>query len=411
MIQLVLAVLMLLLLPHVSAAADCAFEDLNDNQVFDGGDILTPDAAWLGGAAFTTLNPWVVPVGCEKTLIGAPPAVVNGVRVTAAKISFFGKLDYFPNGGRGVVFLATGDFTMGDGINPAHIRAGGINALPANTIALAHRSIALGGGGDCLFRFADLITSAPAANTQVGIRCDGDLTFRNSSVIGSRVNIQSLFGKIDASNGAGPPGGLLQLGALCDDPVTNLTANGNGNGLIDAGDFPCQLNLGGVVNFADLPALQAACSPFAFTPGNVFRAFNDPLIFIAGAGGPENTLDLRFASLVGLYRVTLAAEDGAILTQNAAIDNGQQLGISPPGGARVWVFADPTTVIRLPVDLEDFLGPSAAQTFIQDACYRSKNPINVGRDAANALNLVGTPAPAPCAQNPPDFVKVLNGIF
>ena len=64
------------------------------------------------------------------------------------------------------------------------------------------------------------------------------------------------------------------------------------------------------------------------------------------------------------------------------------------------------------MDREDFFGPSSASTIIQDACYRSPNPVNVGRDAALAINLVGTPLGPPCKQNNGvDFVGVLNGNF
>ena len=78
--------------------------------------------------------------------------------------------------------------------------------------------------------------------------------------MGSRINIQSLTGKID---GATIRRGrrLLSLAQLCDDPATNLTGNGNNNGITDAADFPCDLNLGGVVSFPDAAGLQAACTP------------------------------------------------------------------------------------------------------------------------------------------------------
>jgi hypothetical protein len=403
--------LLLFLTPVVAHAVDpCAFEDLNDNGVLDGGDVLVPDALWIGGAAFVTVNPFVVPVGCDKTLIGGVPAVTQGVRVTAAKITFNGTLDYLAPGGRGVVLTSLGDFTMGDGLAPARIVAGGFNALPNTEIAVARKSIALIGGGVCRFNVAELRGTVPLGNTGVGIRCTGDLIFRSSQVIGSRVNIQSILGLIDASNGAASAGALVSLAALCDSPATNLTGNGDGSGTISPGDFPCSLNLGGVVQFPDAEALAQACTPFSLSPGNRIVSLNDPTVIIAGAGAALNVLDVRGASIVGRYRVTLAAEDGAILTQGATIDNGEQLGINPPGGSRVWLFADPTTVVRLPVDREDFLGPSAGQTFVQDACYRSPNPINVGRDAALAINLVGTPAPPPCAQLA-DFVGVQNGNF
>ena len=141
----------------------------------------------------------------------------------------------------------------------------------------------------------------------------------------------------------------------------------------------------------------------------MFHAFNDPLIMIAGAGAGNN-LDVQGASIVGRYRVALAAEDGNLNTQNAIIDHGEQLGLTPPGGAKIFLFANPTTVVRLPVDREDFFGPSAGSTNILGACYRSPNPVQVGRDGGGAINLLGAPAPPPCLQLV-DFVPVLNGIF
>jgi hypothetical protein len=123
-------------------------------------------------------------------------------------------------------------------------------------------------------------------------------------------------------------------------------------------------------------------------------------------------LDVRGASLVGRYRVTLAAEDGNLLTQGAVIDHGQQVNLSVPGGARIWLFADPTAVVRLPVDREDFLGPSAGSTNITGACYKSPNPVRVGQNGVGAINLIGAPAAPPCKQNNGvDFLPVLNAIF
>jgi hypothetical protein len=403
-------------LPPVALAADCAFEDVNDNGIFDVGDTLVTDAQWIGGAAFVSNHPFVVPVGCDKTLVGGLP-VTQGVRVTATKITFLGRLDYVPPGGRGVVFIAdplavpqpgtgNGDLIVGNGVNLAVMRAGGVNTLPASTVAVAQKSVALVGTGACRFNAAEIEGVAPIQNTKVGILCNGGIVFRGTTVVGSKVNIQSRSGPIDAGGGGG---GAFSLAALCDSSATNLTGNGNNNGVVDGPDFPCQLNLGGVVNFADATELVAACQ---ITPvgNNKFRAFNDPLIMIAGTGAGNN-LDVQGASIVGRYRVTLAAEDGNLFTQNAIIDNGEQLGLTPPGGARIWLFADPTSVVRLPVDREDFLGPSAGSANITGACYQSPNPVQVGQDGGGLVNLIGAPAPAPCLQNPPDFVPVLNGIF
>jgi hypothetical protein len=411
------AVFALLQMPSMAMAVDCAFEDVNDNGSFDlGTDSIVPDADWIGGVAFVSNHPFVVPVGCDKTLV-AGLAVTQGVSVTATKITFLGRLDYLPPGGRGVVFIAdpgavpaaglgNGNLTVGNGIDPALIRAGGVNVLPANTIAVAQKSVALVGTGECTIRNAEIRGTSPAQNTKVGILCTGDMTFRDSFVIGSKVNIQSLAGQIDA----GPSGGggaQFSLAALCDDPATN--PNGNGNGLID--DFPCTLNLPAMMlQFPDADALAQACEMPGVQRFNRFQAFNDPLIIIAGAGAGNN-LDVRGASIIGNYRVTLAAEDGNLLTQDANIDHGEQVGINPPGGAFIFLFADPATVVRLPVDREDFLGPSAGSTDVTDACYRSKNPVQVGQDAGGLIHVNGVTDPPPCKQNPADFVPRLNGIF
>lgn len=403
----------------------CLFEDVNDNGVFDlGTDIPVPDTLWLGGAPLVSNHPVVVPAGCDHVL-AVLPSTTFSVRVTATKITFLGKLDYKPTGGRGVVFIADpsqvpapvlgdGSLTVGDGSTPGvKISAGGFNALPATIPAIPQKSVALWAAGICTFNNAEILTSAPLQNTRVGVLCGGDATFRQVTVEGSKVNIQSLTGKIDARSFAPPPG--LTLADLCDDPALNLVGGGgppgNGNGVLDPGDFPCQLNLAGLGAspiFADSTALASFCLPSVLGGLNRFLAFNDPLIMIAGAGA-GNDVDLRGlpgseTSLVGRYRVTLVAEDGDLLTQNTKIDHGEQLGITPPGGAAIWLFADPASVVRFPVDREDILGPSTGSINVTNACYRSPNPVRFGG------TLVGTPAPAPCAQLS-DFVAVLNGIF
>jgi hypothetical protein len=404
----------------VAAAADCAFEDVNDNGIFDAGDVVVPDASWLGGSPFVTNHPFVVPVGCDKTLVTVP-LPLQGVRVTATKITYLGRFQSFPPGGRGIVLIAdpsavpapgagNGDVIVGNGVDPVLIQAGGFNNLPTTTIAVAQKSVAVVGTGACTFRRAELRGNSPIQNTRVGVLCTGELTFESSSVIGARINIQSLQGSINA--GGSGSGGGFSIADLCDNAATNLAGNGNDNDLIDAGDYPCTLNLSGfaTVNFPSALAMAAACQIDPIVGFNTFQAFNDPLIMIAGAGAGK-TLDVRGASIVGRYRVTLAAEDGNVLTQSAIIDHGEQLGLISPGGARIWLFADPASVTRLPVDREDFFGPSAGTTDITNACYRSPNPVNVGQDAGGVINLLGAPAPPPCKQNPPDFVPVLNGNF
>jgi hypothetical protein len=434
-----LASVALLQLPGVAAAhvnflgpglSGCAFEDVNDNGIFDNGtDVPVADAQWLGGTAFVSNNPFVVPVGCEHTL-SVVLSPVFGVKVTATKITFLGKLDYLPAGGRGVVLIAdpaqvpapalgNGDFIMGNGVAAdVVISAGGANLLATTTPAVPGKSVALWATGTCTFNQAQVLGNHPLQNTKVGILCTDDITFRNTFVVGSKVNIQSLTGKIDGRSSAPPAGPTLA--DLCDDPATNLVgggaAPGNGNGVSDAGDFPCQLDLSGlgVQNFADATALANFCQP-SVGGVNKFHAFNDPLIMIAGAGAGLD-LDLRGAasgrtSVVGRYRVTLVAEDGNVLTNFADIDQGEQLGLTPPGGAKIWVFADPTSVNRLPVDHEDVFGPSAGTTTVDSACYQSPSPVQVGRDGGGLIHVTGVTNPPPCLQNPGGFVPVLNGNF
>ena len=57
------AIAAVLQMPSIAKAGDCAFQDVNDNGVFDAGDTIVPDAAWIGGVAFVSNHPFVVPVG------------------------------------------------------------------------------------------------------------------------------------------------------------------------------------------------------------------------------------------------------------------------------------------------------------------------------------------------------------
>jgi hypothetical protein len=414
------AIIALLQMPGEVLAVDCAFQDVDDNGLFNAGDVIVPDSAWVGGSPFVSNHPFVVPVGCNKTLVTVPMPL-QGVMVTATKITFHGKFDMLPPGGKGIVLIAdptkvpapglgNGDLIVGNGFTLALIKSGGFNGLPLTEVAVARKAVALVGTGTCTFKLAEVRGNSPIQDTRIGIRCTGDLSFESTTVIGSRMNIQSLAGSVNAS-GSSVAGGF-SLADLCDNPGSNLDGNGNNNDLIDAGDYPCTLNLAGFTNvkFSSVNAMLAACQIDPAVGNNVFHALNDPLIMIAGAGA-GNVLDVRGASIVGRYRVTLAAEDGNVLTQGAIIDHGEQLGLVSPGGARIWVFADPNSIDRTIVDREDFFGPSLGVTNVTGTCFRSPNPVNVGQDGVGAINLVGAVAPAPCLQNPPDFVPVLNGNF
>ena len=73
------------------------------------------------------------------------------------------------------------------------------------------------------------------------------------------MNIQSLTGAIHAGPGViiDP---LFSLASLCDNPVFNLTSNGNANNVVDAGDYPCMLSLSalGTVQFDTSAALPSS---------------------------------------------------------------------------------------------------------------------------------------------------------
>jgi hypothetical protein len=260
-----LAAFLVAAMPGVGhAAADCAFEDVNDDGLFNvaDGDLQVLDSQWLNGTAFVTKHPFVVPAGCVLPDLFVLKLPVFGVSVTATKITFLGSLNYVPPGGRGVVFIADptkvpqppgmgdGSFHIGDGVAPnVKIEAGGYNALPINTIAVAGKSIALIGTGNCFISKAEIIGNRPVQDTRVGVQCGGDLQIRDALIKGSRLNIQSLNGKIDARSFAPIVGN--NLAEACDDPVLNIVAGkGNGNGILDPADFQCQI---------DMPAL--AMSP------------------------------------------------------------------------------------------------------------------------------------------------------
>jgi hypothetical protein len=415
-------------LPDVArAAADCAFEDVNDNGIFDLGDTIVTDAQWIGGTAFSTPHPFVVPAGCVLGPLVTVPLPLQGVVVTATKITFLGNLTYLPPGGKGVVLIADpaqtpqppglgdGSITIGDGISSGvKIEAGGYNTLNRLLVpAIPQKSVALWAAGPCVINKAELIGNRPIQDTRVGVLCDGDVTIRDSTIRGSRVNIQSLEGKIDARSFTSAVGN--NLANACDDPALNIVggggAPGNANGFLDPGDFPCQLNLAALSPspvFNNEAQLLAFCQDPNRGGRNVFQAFNDPLVMIA-----KTELDLRGVDggeteLLGRYRVTLAAEDGNINVSHTAINHG-----SPPvpGGAKIFLFADPAAINRIPASFEDFTGPSAGTTNIESACFESTNKVEIGRDAVGVINVTGTPDPAPCKQFPADFLGILSKNF
>jgi hypothetical protein len=220
--------------------------------------------------------------------------------------------------------------------------------------------------------------------------------------------MQSLTGMIDArSTGAAT---FVTLGESCDDSAKNLApGGGNDNGLVDAADFPCMLDLGalypGTVTFADKDALRMFCD--LPTGPNAFIAFNDPLIMIAAT-----TLDLRGhaapggagdTQLTGRYRVTLAAIAGDVLLQHTQINHGS---VPYPGGAVITLASRPTAANRVDNDTEDFYGPFTGGVYnVDSACLKSGQKARYGDLAAS---VVGTPDAAPCKQVPLGFLPMAN---
>lgn len=418
------ALLLALSASPAAALHDCAFQDVNDNGVFDAGtDIVVLTANWIG-KTITLANPFVVPSGCDHLYATA----VGRTYVKATKIVFEGELKVFVASSSPVVLEANPDAIPGAGLGDGSvtisgkIHTGGQSGqalFPDHVVgneAIHNRTITIiargrtspAAPGACAFSSALLETEYPRGSNDIGVHCNGDMVIRQSSFIAARINIQSIGGVIDArSTGAGP---LISLGESCDDPAKNQAGNGNSNGVLDSADFPCTLDLGalypGLTTFADFDALQAFCT---ITAGpNLFIAFNDPLIMIAG-----KTLDVRgFTApggagdnqLTGRYRVTLAAIDGDVLMQNTQINNGE----APfPGGAVITLASRPSNGANLKDnDAEDFFGPFTGGLYnIDSACLKSGQKVRYGDLAAS---VVGTPDPAPCKQFPGDFTPMAN---
>jgi len=405
--------------PGPAAAADCAFQDLNDNGVFDGADVIVPQVAWIG-TTFTSQHPFVVPVGCNHVFTTAQGLT----RVIAPKITFLGILQIKVKSLSPVVLDANpdgiGGAGLGDGsiIVEGFIQAGGTTGSlypdAAGFEAVRDRTITIfargrgGTGGTCQFTNANLLATLPQGINDIGIHCRGDITMRASRFEAARINIQSLTGKIDASAVGAP---VSFLGNLCDDPTSNLTGNGNSNGQIDAADFPCTLNLGaefpGNTTFADAQALAEFCTIAPPGRANTFLALNDPLVMIAQAildlrGSPTSTTEL-----LGRYRVTLASVTDNILLQHSRVHHGPA---PVPGGAKIQLSAGAPNVVRLLNDREDFLDATPATIVgpglinITDSCIIRSTPktqVSLGD------TLVGIPDPAPCSQPvAADFVFV-----
>jgi hypothetical protein len=387
----------------VAAVPTCACLDNNDDGVCGGGDTILDSNDWLRGPGVGLGGNFVgsrflIPAGCSITVTTAPG---GGVRVTADKVTIRGSFVSTPTGGEGALFHSLGDLfveQVDPAANPPHVEAGGANKLAANVLAnaaIAKSSVAFKAAGTCSFLNASLRGNPIHASGQVGIQCNSTLDLHGSTILAAGVDIQSLTDVIDARATAGPPPALA---IQCDDPVLNLVAGkGNNNGIVDAGDFPCQLQFNNVVEAINFCVGEPLVAP------NLIQAFNNPVEMIAEGDllldsptAPGNVVEGRF--LVNLVSVT-----GKVDTDNAQISN-HTTG-SPLGGARIFVFASPTSVNRVPVLKEKSFGPSTGNIEIDGACYMSFNPVFFGQGSA----LVGTPsAAAGCAQIG-DFVPVLNG--
>lgn len=392
---------MLLVAPQEAAAHACACLDGNgDDLCGNAADTPIDDAQWLNGPVSFPGQTFVVPGGCDHVKTTAP---AGGISVTAQRIVFDGQLRSTPSGGEGVLFTATDACVVSPG---AFIESGGINKLSpvvAGNEAIAKSSIGFKCGTTCDINGTLQNTASTLfASGKVGIQCGEDVTLCGVRIQAAGVNIQSLNGEIDASVGGG--GGVA--GIACDDPVKNLVNGGappgDGDSVLEntADDFPCQ------IQFNNIGDITAFCAPVGECGPSQIEALNNPLIMISKldlnlAGQPGNENLLR-----GVFRVTLAAEDGDIDTSDANVTNEKITGGFIAGG-KIWVFADPTSINRLPVDKEDFLGPSSGTTDINSACYTSPNPVQHGDAGAP---IVGAPDAPPCRQIG-DFVPVLNGIF
>lgn len=388
------------------AAFNCACLDGDaDGACGNPADIVVGDDDWLKGplAGLGGNFPgqtFVVPLGCNIVLGTAPK---GGVVVNARRIVVAGSVLSTPSGGEGMQFNATEEIVVERPNAQApkpRLESGGINKLTVNlaNAAVAKSSVALRSGGTCRVINAELQGNPVAGSGQVGIRCAGNLELHGSTILAAGVDIQSMTGAILANAGPGGSPGPAVQGIACDNSAVNLTG-GNNNSVLDAGDFPC------TIDFAAAAAIGPFCTGLPIEPPshgpNDIRALNNPLVMIAktnlrldSTAAPGNLLEGRFL-------VNLVAEDGTVDTDNAVVTNHNS---GPPlGGARIWVFANPTTVNRNVVLKEKSTGPSTGTIEIQGACYVSASPIRIGG------TLAGTPAAPPCAQSPSGFQAVSSG--
>lgn len=395
--------------PEVQAHTCACLDGNGDDACGNVADTPIDDNDWLKGPAVGlggnfAGSTFVVPAGCNHTVTTAPS---GGIRVIADRLVFDGTLISTPNGGEGVLFRIANDIVLSTG---ADIESGGINKLP-NTLAnagVAKASVGLQAGGSCTIT-GTLRGRPETGSGQVGIGCQGDIDIHGATIVAAGVDIQSIGGAIDGSCSAGGGGGgggacpANGAGLACDNPAIN--PNGNNNGVLDAGDFPCNITFNSVDDVCDFcgPPPQAC---------NFIDAVNNPLVMIA-----KGNLDLGGATpaaeniIEGRFLINLVSEDGNVNLNNALVTN--LISGTPSGGARIFVFANPASVTRAPVLKEKSFGPSTGTISIDGTCFRSSNKVHIGEDDGDPnppfLQLLGTPDPPSCAQNPADFMEVMDG--
>jgi hypothetical protein len=346
----------LFLAPRYAAAVPCAFLDANDDGIFNAGDTLLNDSEWIGHKLMATV-PFVVPVGCPTSgVLAKIPAPFPGVEVIAPKITFLGQLHILKPGGRGVVLWAdpaVSGFSGTPGVGDDGSITIGNGAVEAQLEA---------GGASLLF---DANTTPAVFRRSISLLAAGKCTINKATIRGFA------------------PTADTDIGIDCHDDIliraTTIIAS--------------QINIQSITGDVD------AYSGIPVEVPSHFTAFNNPLLMIA-----QKDLDMSGATLSGRYRVTLASVEGNVVTQNTQVDHGAG---SPPGGAKIFVFAHPTSVTRLPNDREDFVGPSSGTIDITNACYESPNKIVLGTGAT----VIGAPAGPPCAQFPVGFVFKVSAFF
>lgn len=376
--------------PQEAAAQACACLDKNgDLQCGGAPDVLVADADWLNGPTSGQggnfpLETFIIPEGCNKVQAAA---VSGGIRVTAQRIVVRGQLTSTPTTGLGVLFTASQAIIVepGAGGTRPKLTSGGNNNL-ANDLAnagIARASVGLKAGTTCTVLSADITGNPYATGSgtgQIGMQCGGDIHLHNNVMNAAGIDIQSLNGNILAHGAPAEP-----IGAECDDPVTNLTGNGNNNNTIDGPDFPCR------IRFDDTADITLFCTADPHLLPNVIRAFGNPLSMVAKGGIRLDNPTYPGNILVGYFKMVFIAEDGSIDYTNADLLNHIPQPPIPPGSG-IYSFSNPVWVNRWPVLQETVAGPNSGTMTIAGACFVSAQTVFVG-------TATGTPIGVPKAGN------------